>query len=71
MLLRKEKFKTVSSSRMTVPIASVIEVDIETSKDIGKELLIGVKGFCQTDTRSGDRVGRQGCQEGCRVRVVL
>ena len=56
---------------MTAPVASVIEVDIETSKDIGKELLVRVVGFCQTDTRSSDRVGRQWCQEGCRVRVVL
>ena len=56
---------------MMAPVASVIEVDIETSKDICKELLVRVIGFCQTDTRSGDGVGRQWCQEGCRVRVVL
>merc|ERR1719397_553361 len=39
-------------------------------QDICKELLIRVKGFCQTDTGGSDWIGRQGSQEGCWVRVV-
>ena len=74
LLLRKEQFKTVSSSRMTAPVASVIEIDIETSKDIGKELLIRVIGFCQTDTCSSDRVrvpGRLSGKDSPTIKDVL
>ena len=56
---------------MTAPVTGVVEVDIKTGKYICKELLIGVVGFRQTDAGSSDWVGRQGCQEGGRVRVVL
>merc|ERR1719400_340844 len=51
-------------------VASVIEIDIEAGKDVGKKLLVGVEGFCQTDTGRRDRIGRQRCQEGGRVRVI-
>ena len=71
LLPKEEQLKQIHVEKDQTPVASVIEIDIEAGKDIGKKLLVGVEGFCQTDTGRSDRIGRQRCQEGGRVRVIL
>ena len=71
LLPKEEQSKQIHLENDQTPVASVIEIDIEAGKDIGKKLLVGVEGFCQTDTGRRDRIGRQRCQEGGRVRVIL
>ena len=70
LLLRKES-NLENELYCVSPIASVIEVDIETGEDICKELLVRVIGFCQADTGCSDWIGGQGCKEGCWIRIVL
>merc|ERR1711962_1763792 len=54
----------------TFALASVVEVDIEASKDVAKELLVRGMGLGQANAGFGYRVGGQWSQECCGVRVV-